>query len=146
MKEAVKFGFSPPSELPSSEKSQNLTREEKKLVDHLSVTLKQDLQRYLDSFQEKFYLNHLHPKKDYIIASVAQELNLEHGVITGIDLSKFSDQDIKLIDHMAKGLHDKLLKKDKLDVMTNYGDSQAQEKVIKSSLIQVLKDLGYEIK
>lgn len=145
MKEAVKFGFSPPSELPSNEKSQNLTREEKKLVDHLSVTLKQDLQRYLDSFQEKFYLTYLHPKKDYILASVAQELNLEYGVVTNINLFKFNEKDIKLIDHMASGLHDKLLKKDKLDIMTNYGDKQTQDKIVKSTLIQVLKDLGHQI-
>jgi hypothetical protein len=76
---------------------------------------------------------------------VAQELNLEYGVITGVDISKFNQKDIQLIDHMANDLHDQLLKKDKLDALTNYADKDTQDKIVKSTLIQVLKDLGHQI-
>jgi hypothetical protein len=144
MKEILKFDYSQ-SELPHKYDGSELTPDQKQLIDNFSIDIKQDLQKYLDSFQEKFYLNYLHPKKDYVLASVAQELNLEYSVITGVDISKFNQKDIQLIDHMASGLHDQLLKKDKLDALTNYADKDTQDKIVKSTLIQVLKDLGHQI-
>lgn len=144
MKEILKFDYSQ-SELPHKYDGSELTPDQKQLIDNFSIDIKQDLQKYLDSFQEKFYLNYLHPKKDYVLASVAQELNLEYGVITGVDISKFNQKDIQLIDHMANDLHDQLLNKDKLDALTNYADKDTQDKIVKSTLIQVLKDLGHQI-